>query len=911
MKTMARAATLAAAVHAVFPLAAVAQGTDELDFLLEDAAPAQSAPSPTPAPTPAPAGPDAADASAAPSAPTSSDPAPQTADAEPPLDVIPLPRDEPEPVAAAPRARAIEEIIVTAQRREESAQDVPISITVFDGKQLGNANITNSADLALYTPSLSANTRFGADNATFSIRGFTQELRTTASVATYMAEVVAPRGQSSQTSGDGAGPGAMFDLANVQVLKGPQGTLFGRNTTGGAVLLVPNRPTDEFSGYLELSGGEWSAQRAQGVVNVPFSEGFRTRLAVDLNQRDGHLDNITGIGTDAMGSVDYLSARFSTVWDIGDNAENYTILSYIDSESTGYSSQLYACNGNYLQGGFFLVFAGALHVPACQDQLRRQAAAGQDDFYDVVSTIASPMTDIEEKRLINTLTWHLSETVTLKNILAYAHLHTENGSDIFGTQFRYNTPLLALPAALQPVLGLLGLGGGGLPLDPNPNREFKTGVSVPNPDIPVTSQETYVAELQLQGEAGDGTFIWQGGLYYENSVPDGFSGNNSAGLVSCELSTLEGDPSGFNCYDPLGGAVGGVLVQEYKTEYLNQAVYAQGTWNISDQFSTTLGLRYTWDESEGYGIKTSYRWLLAVPLGSAQEITTPRVKSEAPTGVIEFDYKPFDGMMAYAKYIRGYRQGNVILAADPGADTFEPEKVDTYEIGLKTLFGGPVPGQLNLAAFYNDFTDQQLQLGYISRSALQTTTIVNAGKSRIAGIEGDVAFSLTENLTLALAFSLLETELLEQEDQTARVSEAGGAIAGFSVTPIADVGDELPYAPDQTYIVSLNWRLPVSVNLGEMDLGLTYSAIGEQRSAATSSGPFGMLDAFQTLNVNFGWGRIFGSAMDLVVFGTNVLDEEYVTYTSGTYNLLGFESRMLGTPRMVGARLRYNFGNAD
>jgi iron complex outermembrane receptor protein len=916
-KTMIAAAA-AAAVQIAYAPVLLAQD-DSLDFLLEDAAPAPSQQAPRPTPQPTPAAPAASEDSAEQAAEAPAEPQPQAAPqptaaptqaAESPetLDVIPLPREEPAPVAAAPR-RMVEEIIVTAQRREESAQDVPISITVFDGKQLANANITNSADLALYTPSLSTNTRFGADNATFSIRGFTQELRTTASVATYMAEVVAPRGQSSQTSGDGAGPGAMFDLANVQVLKGPQGTLFGRNTTGGAVLLVPNRPTEDFGGYLELSGGEWSSQRAQGVLNVPFSDSFRTRLAVDLNERDGHLDNITGIDTDALGSVDYLSARFSTVWDLGDSAENYTILSYIDSESTGYSSQLYDCNNNYLQGQFFLVFAGSLHVPACQDQLRRQAEAGQDGFYDVVSTIASPMTNIEEKRLINTFTWHLSDTVSLKNILAYAHLHTENGSDIFGTQFRYNTPLLTLPAALQPVLGLLGLGGGGLPLDPNPNREFKTGVSVANPDIPVTSQETYVAELQLQGESENGTFIWQGGLYYENSVPDGFSGNNSAGLVSCNMASLEGDPSGFDCYDPLAGQVGGVLVQEYKTEYLNQAVYAQGTWNISDQFSTTLGLRYTWDESEGYGIKTSYRWLLAVPLGSSQEITTPRVESDAPTGMIEFDYKPFDGMMAYVKYIRGYRQGNVILAADPGADTFDPEKVDTYEIGLKTLFGGPVPGQLNLAAFYNDFTNQQLQLGYISPSALQTTTIVNAGKSRIAGIEGDVLFSLSDNLTLALAFSLLETELLEQEDQTARVQEAGGPIAGFSVTPIADVGDELPYAPDQTYILSLNWRLPVSVNLGEMNLGVTYSAIGEQRSAATSSGPYGMLDAFQTLNLNFAWGGIFGSSFDFVVFGTNILDEEYVTYTSGTYNLLGYESRALGTPTMIGARLKYRFGS--
>lgn len=932
MKAVMTAATLAAIVSAAYAPAALTQGSgqseqgatdfdDILSLVGEDSKESTDKKSPdesgseTQSAEPKAAQEGSAESpSSPPPAEAGDSQAPATKAGSDELDVITLPEKQKDiaETSGPKRSPMIEEVVVTAQRREESAQDVPISITVFDGKQLANANITNSSDLAVYTPSLSTNQRFGADNATFSIRGFTQELRTTASVATYMAEVVAPRGQSSQTSGDGAGPGAMFDLANVQVLKGPQGTLFGRNTTGGAVLLVPNKPKDEFEGYLELSGGERASQRIQGVVNLPLAEDFKLRLGIDKNDRDGHLRNITGIGAGELGSVDYLSGRLSTVWNVTDAIDNYTILSYIDSESTGYSSQLYSCNPDYAQGGFFLVFAGALHYPACQGQLDRQAAAGQNGFYDVVSTIKSPMTAIEEKRLINTLTWDLDDDLTLKNILAYAHLHTENGSDIFGTQFRYNAPLIAVPPALDPILALLGLGGGGIPTDPDQAREFKTGVSVPNPNEPVTSQETYVAELQLLGQFFDGAMEWQGGVYYENSRPDGFSGNNSAGLISCEMASIEGDPSGFNCYDPLMGAVGGVLVQEYKTEYLNRAVYSQATWHFNDEFGVTGGLRYTWDHAEGYGIKSSYRWLLAVPdpQNPGVQITTPSTSSHAPTGLIELDYKPFEGSMLYGKYVRGYRQGSVILAADPGLDTFEPEHVSTYEVGLKTQFGGPVPGRFNLAVFYNDFTDQQLQLGYISRTALQTTTIANAGKSRIQGVEGEAFFQPLEDLTFALSFSLLDTELLEQEDQTARVAATGDFLASQSVTPIADVGDELPYAPDQTYVASLNWRLPLPTDWGDVLAGATYSYIGQQRSAATSSGPYGMLDAFDLLNLNLAWTSIIGSPIDLNVFATNVLDEEYTTYTSGTYNLLAFESRAVGTPRLIGARLKYNFGAA-
>lgn len=172
----------------------------------------------------------------------------------------------------------LEEVLVTAQRREQNAQDVPISMTVLDQEQVDNANIINGSDLATFTPSLQANNRFGADATTFQIRGFTQELRTTSSVGVYFAEVIAPRGANTSSSGDGAGPGDFFDLANVQVLKGPQGTLFGRNTTGGSVLLTPQKPTDELEGYVEISGGNYDMERAQFVVNVPVSDSVRFRI---------------------------------------------------------------------------------------------------------------------------------------------------------------------------------------------------------------------------------------------------------------------------------------------------------------------------------------------------------------------------------------------------------------------------------------------------------------------------------------------------------------------------------------------------------------------------------------------------------------------------------------------------------
>ena len=159
--------------------------------------------------------------------------------------------------AYAQEASAVDDgaIIVTARRVEERLQDVPISITVYDQEAITARNIVNAADLATYTPSLSVNTRYGPEKASFAIRGFVQDFATAPSVGVYFADVVGPRGSSTTTAGSGVTVGNLFDLQNVQVLKGPQGTLFGRNTTGGAVLLVPNRPTDRLEGYIEGSAG--------------------------------------------------------------------------------------------------------------------------------------------------------------------------------------------------------------------------------------------------------------------------------------------------------------------------------------------------------------------------------------------------------------------------------------------------------------------------------------------------------------------------------------------------------------------------------------------------------------------------------------------------------------------------------
>jgi iron complex outermembrane receptor protein len=450
------------------------------------------------------------------------------------------------------------EVIVTARRVEERLQDVPISITVFNQEQLTNRNVVNSADLAAYTPSLSANSNFGVENSSFAIRGFVQDAGTPPSVGVYFADVVALRGPTQGTqAGDGAGPGSFFDLQNVQVLKGPQGTLFGRNTTGGAVLFVPQKPTSGFEGYVEAEGGNYDMKRVQAVLNAPLNDAVRVRLAVDHNERDGYVKNISGIGPNNFNDVDYTAVRASVVVDVTSNLENYTIASYSHSDTNGSVQKLIACNPagynpvnpNTGLANFFGVFSCA--------QLAAEKARGAG-FYDAESALPNPDSLIEQWQFINTTTWTATDTAKLKNIVSYGQYKDFQRSPLFGTNWQ--TSELPQP---YPSIFFRGI------------PALFTGI-FPVPGGNSADQSTYTEELQLQGNSSDQRLTYQAGVYFEWSDPLALIGNQSSQLATC------GDPALLNCTDPLGSVFSAGLSQQFGvpiTQYVGAVNYTAGeTW---------------------------------------------------------------------------------------------------------------------------------------------------------------------------------------------------------------------------------------------------------------------------------------------------------------------------------------------
>jgi iron complex outermembrane receptor protein len=780
--------------------------------------------------------------------------------------------------AASPAGTDAADIVVTARRIEERLQDVPISITVYNQQQLANRNIVNAQDLASYTPSLSANSTFGSQNTTFAIRGFVQEQNTTPSVGTYFADVVAPRAGGPIPVGDGAGPGSFFDLQNVQVLKGPQGTLQGRNTTGGAVLLVPQKPTSRTEGYIEGSYGNYGMKRIQAVFNTPLGDKARFRIGVDHEDRDGYAKNDSGIGPKAFDDINYTAVRASLVVDLTPDLENYTIASYSRSDTNGSVFGLFTCNPENSLGFF-----------SCG-----QLAAKKKGFYQVESDITDPYSRMSQWQVINTTTWHASDTLTVKNIASYAQFKDSLRSDNFGTDWT-----LPLPAAF----------GGPQPI---------TFTTVnPTPGLAQGDQSTFTEELQFQGRALNDRLTWQAGGYLEISDPLGRVGASGPTLLTCS------NAAALQCTDYFGlltgAATGSVSVQSGTIRFDDKALYGQASYALTDQLKLTGGIRYTWDTVSADEAIATYQFPAPnTPVGycvsaDARNPSLPITalsdcelhyhnKSSAPTWLIDLDYKPIDNVLLYAKYARGYRQGSVNPYAAEGYTSFGPEKVDSYEIGLKSSFRGAVRGTFNVSGFYNNFTNQQIQVGFTSSTGNVTPTqgIVNAGKSRIWGAEVEASLTPFTGFTLDGSYTYLNTKLTSL---SAPPLVAGSRFDTIEFTSAP--GDPLPLSPKHKATITGTYRLPVSPALGRIDVGATFTYTARQ--LVTSASPFGYLKPTKLLNLNLNWNGVAGSNFDVSLFATNVTAEKYYLTVAGFYNNLGFESGQLGEPRMFGGRLRYHF----
>jgi iron complex outermembrane receptor protein len=590
-----------------------------------------------------------------------------------------------------PQVTAIEEMVVAARRREETVQSIPLSITALDQEALLSRNVKEAIDLQYMSPSLTITT--GASGSV-SLRGLGQGFGGSApAVVSYLDEV------ALNTQNVAASVG-FFDLQNVQVLKGPQGTLFGRNTTGGAIVYTSNRPIDSFEGYAKVTGGSHDLVELEGAINVPLvAETLALRISGQSREREGYVDNIT-TGKD-MNNVDQQALRLGLLWQISDTVENYLAVNYLESDTNGSAYVLEGVRSAPTSPAR-MFYGNTFDTLLAQQQARgiRKVAANWPERSHQKNTL---ITDI--------ITWEVNDRLTLKNIAHYS----ENDTPLNRTDF-----------------------------DGSPRRL----IEIESRDASIDAK---VDELQLQGNLFDQRLEFITGLYYEHIT------NKSAQYTYQFMDATVPSPIG-----PI--PIASTQYQPTETVQRSKALFGQVTYDLGDfvdGLTLTAGARRTWDERDTE--RSPYLSNLASGFNFVCNPAPPAgqpclygagAKWNQNTWTVGLDYQITPEAMVYVARRKGYKAGGFnAFAPSPSELLFNPELVTDWEVGAKLdwhLFG--TQARTNIAAYRSKFDDIQRTDSFLNGTSF-TNFITNTAEATIDGIELEITLLPTDALQIDLLYS--------------------------------------------------------------------------------------------------------------------------------------------------------------
>jgi iron complex outermembrane receptor protein len=600
---------------------------------------------------------------------------------------------------------SLEEVIVTARRRAENLQTVPVAVSPFSSADLREDNITSTQDLVRFVPSLTINNTVGF-GAGFVLRGQGTIVGAPPSVVAYFADVPLINAQTALgLSQGGIGTGQFFDVTSVDVLKGPQGTLFGRNTTGGAILITPEKPTNTLEGYGQITLGEYDWREFEGAVNVPvIDDVLLVRVATDVSVRDGYTQDVGPFfpGRD-YDNRNYRAMRLSVLYKPSQRLENQLILDGNYKDQHGQGGKIIAANPDGLAVG---AFPAIFSFIAAQQALGPRYTSLSGDQIDRESRFAA----------IDSARWALSDLLTLKNIAAY--------------QSEKNT------------VGVLDFDSTSFPIQDvsTPKRWAGTG-------------EQYSEELQLIGSLRTDRLQWVAGGYLEYARPTDMPEVDVAQPAEVVPGT----------YLPVK-----VVAQGATTER-SHAAYGQLSYRLGDllrqldHLKFTGGFRYTWD----YAAQSSsvfipaFQNLCAFTLGVAPNcIVSPSGHFNAPSWTLGLDYQVTPRTLAYITARRGYKSGGFNLQTPFHSlySTFLPEHVTDVELGVKAdwEFAG-INARTNVDVFHADYNDLQRVIP-VAVNEVIASVVENAASATIEGIEWEQTLRPGARTELRLSYSYLQSK---------------------------------------------------------------------------------------------------------------------------------------------------------
>jgi len=737
---------------------------------------------------------------------------------------------------------AIEELVVTARKTEERAQDVPVAITAISPMRMKDLGISNFSDVSRSTPNLFV-TRYNSNPASplITIRGQAQQdvtLNIDSPVGVYVDGVYLPHSFGLDA--------AMVDIERIEVLKGPQGTLYGKNTTGGAISVVTKSPDlDQFGGFADVTLGNYDFVGVNAALNIPL---VKDQLAMRLVASNS---NHNGYGRDARGgAVNDDHSRFYRAKIRWEPSETVHVLLSADyqrlwnrgsaihlTEVNPYPSTVR--NTPATATGFLQVRAerGLPNTPDGILAARNLLAtyiygqpSGPKSFYDG-STFSPQAGHYDGWGASADIAADLTDSITLRSITAVRKFRRTDVIDIDASPFTIIESL---------------------------NLAHSTN---------------WAEELQLSG-SGE-RYNWIVGAYANWEDADDTSPN------TITVPLVNPSSPGRNLAD---------LKQSSK------AVYGQAGYNLTDQVRLTAGLRWTSETKQNTSTNNAgpaFTCSIPVILRPNAAVCSATFKNTYSdySYLVSLDYKPNDQILLYAKTSRGFKGGgqNIRGTGTPESfNPFRPETVTDYEVGVKSdLLDRRL--RINAAAFHSEYKDVQRSARILAPNGTVVSLLTNAAKARINGAELEVTARPIEPLTLNFSAGLTDAKYKE-----------------FFDAALGDRTNE-PFAlPKRTWSISGSYVIPT--DRGAVRLAADYN--WRSRVVLAPAAVFkdaAAQDAYGLLNTRVSF-NLDSADLEIAAFVKNVAGKHYYSAAGSFDNSLGYDLLWVGNPRTYGVQLIKKFG---
>lgn len=794
-------------------------------------------------------------------------------------------------LTAAPSfAQKLEEVVVTATRRAETdIQSTAIAVTPVSEEEIARLVPRDLGDVLVYAPNVIDGKQPGFKAANFAIRGVGQNgiiLYFENQVGVIVDDFVIPHIQTANIE--------MLDISSVEILRGPQGTLFGKNTTGGAINVKTNRP-ELGENTLSIQGqlAEFDTTELRGVANFAIGDTMAFRVAALQRESDGFYENgaqfgpvtpfdpnyplagATGGGNgENVGGDDVFSGRFKFRWSPNDNVD--VNLSYEMVRDDGGAPP--SVNGTPLDGAYVFNLLG-FSRDVGGDRINNAAATNRNGF---LLDMGRRGHEIDVDGFYANVDWRFSDDYTLT---AFAgHRETDSW----------------LPSTYTGEVGPVSL------FDANRQDE----------------RETTQYELRIASNYDSG-FNWVGGAFYQKDETI-FTVAQVLGFVDMTLDSaaLFGDPLFFN-NNPQ------VLSNGQDAE--SWAIYGDATFDINDRWQIGAGVRYTYEEKDwvgrnqvfvqalGGGFDPNFTWReLGEPLAAADfnRFPTGVVRDSEdwsePTWRMTVSYQATDDIYTYFNYSRGFKSGGYNDQTGTGGNPIEalqarpvdPETADSFELGMRSEWLDNRL-RLNLTGFYVTYDDSQQQLlaeieadrdgDGVNESTFQETRFFNAAEITVFGLEAEGTMVVSDNFTIQGSLGFLDSEFEEFQADT-----------NFDGTIDTDLSNNaVARAPEVTW--NLDFLYDQEIAGGTLDWALNVNYVDEAVYAYTSlpGTPDGITDERTLVNASLTYRSTEGGWW-VRAFGKNLTDEEYRVGELPVANL--WVMSFFGAPRILGLEAGMDFG---